>query len=93
MKKPLAKYDLSANTVDYQHLYEMVWAAILDKRYKIEVVRIEAYKGVFTIYDGEANDAVIHDVETPLAYGATFGPDIGDIMRWQDVAVEVIATT
>jgi hypothetical protein len=90
MKTPLAKYDIPENSVDYQHLENMVWAAILDKRFKIEVVRTSDNTGQYTIYDSQNNDAVLCDEPTYLAYGARFGPDVDDMAQWQNKACEIV---
>ena len=94
MKTPQADYDLAGNSVKYEHIPGVVWAAILDRRYKLEVVRNDSdpRTGQFTIYDGEANDAVIYDDYTGLSYGATFGADIIDVAHWQDTAIKLVDT-
>ena len=89
MKIPVAKYNMVDNSVDYQHVNNVVWAAILDKRYKIEVVRLENYKGQFTMYDSHSNDEVICDEPTTLSYGAKFGPDAADLARWERRAMAI----
>ena len=90
MKKPLAKYNMMENKVDHTHVSSIVWAAILDKRYKMEVVRTDGYKANFSIYDGESNDTEIYTEEVGLAFGARFGPDSGDLTQWQNKACEIV---
>ena len=92
MKTPLAKYDVKNNDVDYNFEPNLVWAGLLDLRYKIEVVRKEEenYRGDFLIFDGQANDALIHEEEVGVSYGAAFGPDAMDVAQWQDRAATIV---
>jgi len=90
MNTPLANYDIEANEVKYDSIPEVVWAGILDKRFKIEVTRTEAYAGTLCIYDAQQADKLIHSEPTSLAFGAVFGPDAGDVYTWQEKACEVV---
>lgn len=56
---------------------DAVWAAVLDKRHIVEVQRINHrnYRCLFDL-DGKFR----HVEETNVAYGATFGPDVGDLV-------------
>jgi hypothetical protein len=88
--KPLAKYDVDHNKVDYTEAPNIVWAALLDLRYKIEVVRKRDYAGMLYMFDGKSGDTLMFSKEVSLAYGALFGPDMDDVQTWQNTAIEVI---
>jgi hypothetical protein len=87
--KPLAKYDLVDNVVEYKNIPKMVWAAILDKRYKLEVVR-EKVGATFRIYDSGNNDELIHEQKVNLMFGARFGPDMADVAEWQQIGCKIV---
>lgn len=89
-KSPLAKYDIENNDVEYRHVPELVWAALLDKRYKMEVIRELSGTGTFVIYDSEQQDSLIHEETTKLSYSAVFGPDMMDVYRWQERGCEIV---
>jgi len=91
MKIPLANYDMKNKKVKYDDSPDVIWAAILDNRYKIEVVRSsKSYNAEYTIYDSEANDSVIFHDEVVVAYNAVFGPDVSDVSSWQEKAIEIV---
>lgn len=90
MKTPLAKYNILENKVNYDQTDSIVWAGVLDKRFKIEVVRTDGYKANISIYDSEHNDIEIHTEQVGLAYGAMFGPDVEDVAQWQNLACKVV---
>ena len=92
MKIPLAVYDLENNHVEYRAT-NLVWAAILDKRYKLEVHRTRPYHGTLFIFDSKLNDTLECQAEVPLAYDAKYGPDAGDIIAWQEAAIKFIDST
>ncbi len=64
---------------------ETIWASILDDRYAVAVRRLADYRGELTIHDGHK---LLHREEGGLAYGALFGPDVDDVLTWQDIAVK-----
>jgi len=66
-----------------------VWEATLDGRYRVSVARTDPYRGLLRIVDTETEE-VIHQEEVGLSYGATFGPDVGDVARWQELALAVV---
>lgn len=89
--KPLATYDMATSTVAQNGIPELVWACILDKRYKIEVVRhkIDA-DAELIIYDSKSKDKIVHRRDVFLSYGAKFGPDISDVVQWQKVCMMIV---
>lgn len=60
---------------------DIIWEAELDNKYKCYVVRTDAYKGQLYIKE---NDIIIFEKVVSLSYGAVFGPDIADVMSWED---------
>jgi hypothetical protein len=64
------------------------WSAILDKKYIVEVQRIHCrnFLCVFEL----ASKQCLHFEQTDVAFGAMFGPDVGDVAMWQDRAMKII---
>jgi hypothetical protein len=97
-RKPLATYDFTKDEAPKYDYALVAWAAVLDKRYKIEVQRdtkggdmIHAqYNGFLVIFDSQDNDKVILDEKVPISYGAVFGPDAIDVAEWQEMACEAV---
>lgn len=85
--KPLMQWDDL-----YGDHSNLVWQSRLDKRYHIEVQRIvgETHRGIFIIWDKDDNYKQIFVEDVPLAYGAQFGPDMGDVETWQYKGCEVV---
>jgi hypothetical protein len=90
MKKPLAKYDIEGNTCNRGEYCEVVWCAILDRRYKCEVHRIAPYKGELIIFDSDIGETVISQKAVHITYDAMFGPDSCDVNTWQELCLKVI---
>ncbi|HVX56839.1 MAG TPA: hypothetical protein VHA37_03840, partial [Candidatus Saccharimonadales bacterium] len=69
--------------------HEVIWWSRLDKRYQVEVRRDaeNEYRGRLYIFDHADDDRLLHDEEVPVAYGALFGPDMDDIVSWQEKTV------
>ena len=66
---------------------DAVWRSRLDGKYDVYVERSGYYTGVLRIARGEE---ILHAEEVALAYGALFGPDVGDVADWQERAIEVV---
>jgi hypothetical protein len=66
---------------------EVVWSTTLDSIYQIKVVRTNEYSGEISI---SKNGKEIKKTAVPLAYGAIFGPDLSDVMNWQNWSVAVV---
>ena len=64
-----------------------VWESELDERYVVKVVRLAPYQGQLQIWDG---GEVLHTEPVSLSYDALFGPDVGDVYQWQELAVRFI---
>ena len=87
MTTPLATWDDN----DSKHPL-LVWWTRLDKRWQIEVQRIDDYNATLCIFDHTNQDALIHSEPEGLSYGALFGPDVGDVAFWQDKAIKIVDT-
>lgn len=66
-----------------------VWEAMMDDRYRVTVTRTAEYRGRLRIVDTNGDD-LVHEEEVRLSYGAIFGPDVADISRWQEIAMEAV---
>lgn len=64
-----------------------IWETKLDNKFDIRVERVDEYKGTLIIADGNTK---IAEGLVSLAYGAPFGPDIGDIADWQNWSANFI---
>ena len=90
MKTPQAKYNMETNESDCGDYSKVLWAAIMDRRYKCEVQRTEPYTGVLLAFDSKDNDKLIYELAVPISYDAKFGVDIVDVASWQDLIIEKI---
>lgn len=68
----------------------LVWCARIDNRYQIEVQRQEDGPARLIIFDHDHDMSPIHSEQTPLSYGARFGPDVEDVLRWQQTVEKII---
>lgn len=80
-RRPLAKEDP-----------QLVWSNRLDRRFTAQVHRLpdDRYKGVLLIFDEGRDGVLLAYVEVPLAFGAIFGPDVGDVRSWEDHVADYI---
>jgi len=90
MKKPLGTYNMEINESSCGDYSKVLWAAILDRRYKCEVQRTEPYKGELLAFDSQENDKLIYELNVPISYDGPFGPDIIDVASWQDLIIQKI---
>lgn len=90
MKTPLATYNMETNESNCGDYKNVIWAAILDRRYKCEIQRTEPYKGELLVFDSQENDKLVHELKLPISYNAQFGPDIVDVAEWQDIIIQAI---
>lgn len=67
----------------------VIWDATLDNRYECSVERISEYGGNLRVFDIKTSSVLLEE-EVPLAYGAKFGPDMEDIIQWQNKVVDLI---
>ncbi|MDO8572123.1 MAG: hypothetical protein Q7R79_05580 [bacterium] len=87
MRTPLAPWDYEDTGVS-----NLVWFARLDKKYQVEVQRTGEYSAVLCIFDHTNNDRLLVSYDVGLAYGAQFGPDVGDVRQWQEKVINFIDT-
>ncbi len=66
---------------------DALWEADLDDIYHCEVTRKTASLGVLRITKGSET---LLEKEVSLAYGAAFGPDIDDVMQWQNDCLDFV---
>lgn len=71
----------------------VVWWSRLDGRYQVEVLRDHdnTSAATLTIYDHANYDGVVHSEQVGLAYGAVFGPDVGDVNEWKAIALKIVS--
>lgn len=62
----------------------VVWKSTLDGRYEVAVTRTASFQGELTL--SEAGQVLFRQ-PVGLMYGAIFGPDVGDVEAWQEIAV------
>ena len=67
----------------------VVWWSRLDGRYQIEVHRLDELHGTLYIFDHANGDALIHNEQVGLSYGAVVGPDVDDVDDWRERALRV----
>lgn len=68
---------------------EQIWEAVLDGRYRVSVARVAPYRGHLEVVDNQTGTK-LHEEEVGLSYDAMFGPDLSDVARWQETAVDVV---
>ncbi len=64
-----------------------VWATILDEKYVVEIQRIN-HRNYLCLF--EIGGRVLHLEATNVAFGAMFGPDVGDVAQWEERAVKIV---
>ena len=83
--KPLADWDNEQSSNP-----NLVWWSRLDNRYQIEVYRKGEHEAKLVIFDHTDNDKVLMSLDVGLSYGAIFGPDVDDVMYWQEMACNFV---
>lgn len=68
---------------------EIIWQAMLDKRYGCTVVRLNESQGRLVVADEDKKEVLLDKI-VGLSYGAKFGPDISDIGYWEDLCLETV---
>lgn len=71
---------------------EIVWFETVDRgAWSAHVERVAGHEreGILVITDN-SNEQIVHSEIVSLSYGAVFGPDVEDVMFWQERAIEVI---
>ena len=86
-RKPIMAWD-SREPFDGEG--RVVWWSRVDRRYQAEVQRVDERNGRLCIFDRDNNDRLIFEEEVGLSYGATFGPDAGDVFVWRKIVLDAI---
>lgn len=68
---------------------QQVWEGTLDERYRVTVTRTAPYEGLLRVVDTEGGE-LLHEEEVAVNYDAILGPDVADITRWQEIAVQIV---
>ena len=89
MATPLIPFDSPDGATHPQ----MVWNAILDDRYIVEVQRTGGATGNLLVFDHNKNDQEIFSKEVSLSYGARFGADVADVEDWAEKVTDFIDNT
>lgn len=64
-----------------------IWFTTLDGIYQIVVMRIDDYHGRLSVSrEGEE----LFSKEVTLAFAAQFGPDVDDVLSWQEWAIQKV---
>ena len=66
---------------------DAVWATVIDQRHIVEVQRIN-HRSYLCLFDLDGKFR--HVEKTNVAYGAAFGPDVGDVAAWQERAAAIV---
>jgi hypothetical protein len=77
----------STGTGDDIESGKSLWAAVLDERHVVEIQRIN-HRSYLCLFDLDGKFR--HAEETNVAFGAMFGPDVGDLEAWQERAVKIV---
>jgi len=86
MAKPIAPWNADQ---DFSHA-ELVWWATLDDRYQVEVHRTGPRTGILYVFDHRDGDKELASWPVGLSFGAVLGPDIDDVVDWQNKIVDFI---
>lgn len=70
-----------ANTVWQNTVDGGTWGA--------KVVRTKPYTGILTVWHVESGDEILSE-EVGLMADALFGPDVDDVLSWQEKAIDAI---
>lgn len=65
---------------------DVIWQSVLDGVWDCRVTRIDGSRGLLAVTKVRAglSESPLLVETVPLAYGATFGPDVSDVAEWQD---------
>lgn len=69
---------------------DIVWSGTVDDgTWLAQVVRTAEYEGRLTVTRVSDNEVILDEL-VGLSYMALFGPDVSDVVEWQDKAIEAI---
>lgn len=84
---PHRKSSGSARTGEDLECGEAVWAMVLDGKYVVEIQRIN-HANYLCLFEIEGR--FLHVEPTNVAFGAMFGPDVSDVAKWEERALEIV---
>jgi hypothetical protein len=58
----------------------IIWNDKLDNKYDVSVTQLSEYIGLFRLSE---DNVVLTEREVHISWGARFGPDIEDVVKWQ----------
>ena len=65
----------------------LVWSAMFDSKYAINVTRTGPHCAELTVSTGEN---VLHRESVDLSFDALSGPDIDDVVAWHEIAIRFV---
>lgn len=71
------------------NINDYIWQSLLDEKYHWSVTRTSERTGILKIINQDNNEQLLSQ-EVNLSYGAIFGPDIADIMNWENAVMRVV---
>lgn len=77
----------SGGTCEELQCGNALWATVLDGKFVVEIQRIN-HRNYLCLF--EIGGRVLHVEPTNVAFGAMFGPDVGDVAKWEERAVEIV---
>lgn len=72
---------------------DLVWYGDIDNSaFRVIVPRIDESTGSLQVYDmrDPSTPKLLHKEDVTLYFGAPFGPDVSNVMEWQEKALEVV---
>lgn len=77
------------NPIDFPKV-DYVWEGTVDNgQFHCSVTRLKEYQGLLKVIEVKTSEVLLEKAVT-LSYNAVFGPDVDDVMHWQDISVEAI---
>jgi len=90
--RPLLKFNCYADECDCCNRDHLVWYAVLDRRYIVEVRKVQqtADIGELLIFDHKNNNQLIFRKDVTISYYGVDSPDPFDIESWINTATKFI---
>jgi hypothetical protein len=64
---------------------QVIWESDLDNgKYNVEVHRLDERHGQLVVLEAATGKEIMSE-KVHLAYGAAFGPDMADVLLWQEM--------
>jgi len=84
----MTHYTNTNNPIDFPKI-ETIWESELDGKFSCFVVRINKRGGNLRVVETATGRELLNQ-DVGLMYGAQFGPDVGDVAKWQDICTAVV---